>query len=1200
MKNVLLTSVALAGLTVGSVAHADSASTGLTDNGLESVSISVFEPQYGNLETFYGNLETFYGNLETFYGNLETFNAQNTPQYGNLETFYGNLETFYGNLETFLTADPKYGNLETFYGNLETFEALNASYGNLETFYGNLETFYGNLETFMNTNPNYGNLETFYGNLETFYGNLETFMSANPNYGNLETFYGNLETFYGNLETFLNNPNPSRREIREFYGNLETFYGNLETFYGNLETFYGNLETFYGNLETFYGDIDTFVGNLHTFVGPLNAYYGNLETFYGNLETFGGDLNSYYGALNPNYGNLETFYGNLETFGGTLDASYGNLETFWQGVEALYGNLETFYGNLETFWGDLGAQYGNLETFWGSLGEYNDATAADYEAVLQQLGAFYNASQEQFAVPVTLYTNQDFWTGFAKDVFDKFGIDPTDASTLATLTASQRAQFYTEWYDGLMLYTGMDRIDHWMGAVNWSPALTQDHDYKSKAVIGLLDFGITDETLLTHDVIYAGGYDTEPGDTHGSSVISLMIAPYDGFGIMGIAPNASVATYNPFDETKTASFEDVETGINALVSQGARIINMSLGVPETVLSEDWSSILANVVADPDSAGTIFVKSAGNDGVAQTTDIDWSSQEALNRLILVGATNIEGLIADWSNTPGDACAIIDGVCLDENMLKNHFIVAPGEFLLVSDGDGGVMRQSGTSFAAPLVSGTAALIHGAWPWWKNHGEETVEVILRSAKDLGDEGVDEVYGWGMLDVEAALSPLDWDNLRFYGSNRRGHLTHGMSAERMRQTYLRSNTLRLEARDAYVVAFERVGDTYRDFRIPLSTNLFGNTSYLRGQAQERRFQRHLYQRFADWATGSSSFGDTHTAAAQIGRDGKWQMNMTARPYAAGMDIRDGHLPFQSDISFQNIESGTTYKIGFGHSASRLGSEKVFGFYSDYDIETGGVNPIVGLASGGTYASAQFALSDRLSVTASVTENSYDHTFIDPLTGLRRGDTVNLSDFSSQAAQVSFGYQLTDAIGLKLDYTQLHEDNSLLGDKGTGLLSLNGGATTDAFTFGSEISLPMQFTFATSATIGKTRQTEFAGGFLSVDDAGLEVSGFAAGLLKEGVFGKQDRFRISLSQPLHVENGDLNFSTLEVVDRETGELGRVTQTWNLDQSDRQLTAEAIYSVPVLSGSGQFMAFTRSGALNDGTNRKEHDVSVGARFVLRY
>ncbi len=1024
------------------------------------------------------------------------------------------------------------------------------NYGNLETFYGNLETFYGNLETFEGSNaPQYGNLETFYGNLETFAG-------LNPSYGNLETFYGNLETFYGNLETFLG-VNPQYGNLETFYGNLETFetatpyYGNLETFYGNLETFYGNLETFiaanpqYGNLETFYGNLETFYGNLETFLAT-NPQYGNLETFYGNLETFYGNLETFL-ATNPQYGNLETFYGNLETF-------YGNLETFLaienpteQEVLAFYGNLETFYGNLETFHGNLESFYGNLETFYGNL----ETFYGNLETFWGDLGGAYG-------------NLETFW-------------------------------------DGLVLINSMDRIDHWMGPVNWSPALTQDHDFKSKAVIGLLDFGITDDALLTNDIVYSGGYDTEDGDTHGSSVISLMIAPHDGEGVMGIAPNASVATYNPFDETKTASFEDVETGIHALVDHGARIINMSLGVPNTVLSSEWSDILDGVVSDRwSSRGTIFVKSAGNDGAVQTDDIDWTNTEALSRLILVGALDITGSIAQWSNTPGEACALINGVCYEENKLKYNFIVAPGEYLLVSDGEGGVMRQSGTSFAAPLVSGTAALIHGYWPWWKNYGEETVDVILKSATDLGEEGVDEVYGWGLLNVEAALSPLDWEKLRFYSSNRRGFLNLGMSARSMQRTYLRSNTLKLQENNAYIVGIERVGRTYRDFRIPLSTNLFGATSTLHGMANERRFQRHLYQRFADWATGAS-FGDTNGLKARIGKDSDWSMYMTARPYAPGTDIRDGDLPFQSDITLAQAKTGTEFRFGYGDGVSRLASSKVFSFYSDFNVETGGVNPVLGLASGGSYAAANFQLNDRMSVSAAVTENSFDHTYIDPITGLRVGDTVEITDFSAAAANVSFGYQLTNAVRVNLDYTQLHEANSLLGDQGSGLFALDGGATTDSMTVGTEVKLPMAFTFATSATFGKTRETRFDSGFLSVDNNGLDVSGFAVGLLKEGVFGKQDRFRLSLSQPLQVENGTLNFTALEVVDRETGELGEVTQAWSLDQGSRELNVEAIYAVPVLDGAGQFMAFTKSGtSLQTSYMDGESELSFGARFVLQY
>ena len=79
-----------------------------------------------------------------------------------------------------------------------------------------------------------------------------------------------------------------------------------------------------------------------------------------------------------------------------------------------------------------------------------------------------------------------------------------------------------------------------------------------------------------------------------------------------------------------------------------------------------------------------------------------------------------------------------------------MVAPGELILVSDGQGGVTRQIGTSFAAPLVSGAIALLHDRWPWLSNFPVETANIILNSAKDLGAPGVDAVYGHGLLDVD------------------------------------------------------------------------------------------------------------------------------------------------------------------------------------------------------------------------------------------------------------------------------------------------------------------------------------------------------------------------------------------------------------------------------------------------------------------
>jgi hypothetical protein len=62
------------------------------------------------------------------------------------------------------------------------------------------------------------------------------------------------------------------------------------------------------------------------------------------------------------------------------------------------------------------------------------------------------------------------------------------------------------------------------------------------------------------------------------------------------------------------------------------------------------------------------------------------------------------------------------------------------------------------------------------------------------------------------------------------------------------------------------------------------------------------------------------------------------------------------------------------------------------------------------------------------------------------------------------------------------------------------------------------------------------------------------------------------VTQPLHVEGGALNYSTVEVVDRDTGAVGPVTQTWNLG-GNREYQMEAVYSVPVLEGRATVEGF---------------------------
>ena len=61
----------------------------------------------------------------------------------------------------------------------------------------------------------------------------------------------------------------------------------------------------------------------------------------------------------------------------------------------------------------------------------------------------------------------------------------------------------------------------------------------------------------------------------------------------------------------------------------------------------------------------------------------------------------------------------------------------------------------------LPGRVALLQSRWNWLKQNPEETAEIILRSATDLGAPGVDGTYGWGLLNVAASQAPLNPDAL-------------------------------------------------------------------------------------------------------------------------------------------------------------------------------------------------------------------------------------------------------------------------------------------------------------------------------------------------------------------------------------------------------------------------------------------------------
>jgi len=152
---------------------------------------------------------------------------------------------------------------------------------------------------------------------------------------------------------------------------------------------------------------------------------------------------------------------------------------------------------------------------------------------------------------------------------------------------------------------------------------------------------------------------------------------------------------------------------------------------------------------------LFVFSAGNDGEGCTSGtISGGTISGCN----LNAAAIHQLRANGNADAGDRLIFVGSV--DENDLIATYSHRAGDmgsnFIVARDNVDFYQREvQGTSFSAPRVAGAAALVRQKFP--SLNGPNLKQVLLRTADDLGDDGVDPIYGYGKLNVLSALSPVD-----------------------------------------------------------------------------------------------------------------------------------------------------------------------------------------------------------------------------------------------------------------------------------------------------------------------------------------------------------------------------------------------------------------------------------------------------------
>lgn len=213
---------------------------------------------------------------------------------------------------------------------------------------------------------------------------------------------------------------------------------------------------------------------------------------------------------------------------------------------------------------------------------------------------------------------------------------------------------------------------------------------------------------------------TGPNAKHGSHVAGIIAAARNGTGIDGVAAGARIMAVRAVPDGDERD-KDVAAAIRYAADNGAHIINMSFGKG---ISPDKGAI-DEAVRYAVSKGVLLVHAAGNDGANLATEPNfpqptYSSGGRAETWIEVGASSWKGgehLAAPFSNYGKEQVDVF----------------APGEDILSTVPGGGYSRQSGTSMAAPVVSGLAAVLMGHFP--SLTASQVKRIIMESATSYKD---------------------------------------------------------------------------------------------------------------------------------------------------------------------------------------------------------------------------------------------------------------------------------------------------------------------------------------------------------------------------------------------------------------------------------------------------------------------------------
>ncbi|WP_104043002.1 S8 family serine peptidase [Arthrobacter sp. ZGTC412] len=203
-------------------------------------------------------------------------------------------------------------------------------------------------------------------------------------------------------------------------------------------------------------------------------------------------------------------------------------------------------------------------------------------------------------------------------------------------------------------------------------------------------------------------------------------------GIVGVAPEAQILAVSTWlgstNPSGKSDQDQIPEAVRWAVDNGARVINISLGSTTPQWPQSWDAAFLYA----EQKDVVIVAAAGN---RVGGNIQVGAPATIPGVLTVAGLDRKGTASVDASSQGISIGV----------------AAPAENLLGGVPGGSYAEWAGTSGSTPIVAGVAALIRSKWP--DMSAEQVVNRIVSTAKDAGAPGKDPLYGFGVLNAEAAL---------------------------------------------------------------------------------------------------------------------------------------------------------------------------------------------------------------------------------------------------------------------------------------------------------------------------------------------------------------------------------------------------------------------------------------------------------------